>query len=423
MTNIYEYFKHSLDDSNNRIIAGNFIGSEQMTIGDWGLASDYPIGYVRVKGYKRGSPTGNVVASIQATGSGGKPSNVDLCSGSVLASSISTSSDYVTFTMSSTPTLTNGSVYHIVLKAPDATPGNDFILNYTDFSEDITVADNTSASNTSSQIYGAIWGGQTQYLPTAEGAFYNRMVRLKCYRVGSPGNMELSFRRTAFVGGVGIVPTSSDLSTVATTSMNSITTGTSGEWVDFELPTSYYATYSPRAIVWRVPAGDASNYVRVLGNTNGAWLPEVSNTNSGIDGDWDSNFPHRTLFQIFATNSGYSGGRKWTSDNNGNIWSEDDTDNVQFATYPPLPTMSFVSVEPGEGAISGSDYYVDTVVSNSSNYQGDYFIRIKNPAGTLLQDAEDEISANDDANWNLGITATTSETCTIEVGGFVEDED
>jgi hypothetical protein len=91
-------------------------------------SSDYTITRVGLKLYKTGSP-GDITVSIKATDEGtGKPTGGDLCSGTILASEIGTSSPgaYVYGTLGAGTALTSGTKYAILMRA-GTTAINDYL--------------------------------------------------------------------------------------------------------------------------------------------------------------------------------------------------------------------------------------------------------------------------------------------------------
>jgi hypothetical protein len=102
---------------------------------------------------------------------------------------------------------------------------------------------------------GNAWNAQTLTPATAHKI---TSVKLKLYRVGSPGTLTVSIRATDGSGH----PTGADLCS-GTIDGNSLTTDTAGEWYEITLGAGYDLSASTKyAIVIRAPSGDAMNRVR-----------------------------------------------------------------------------------------------------------------------------------------------------------------
>ena len=146
-----------------------------------------------------------------------------------------------------------------------------------------------TGDDSSLALYGIYWAAQTF---TAGITYTITSVKLKLYRVGSPGNITVGIWDTA-----GDLPTGgADVSGV--TNCDGITTNTTGEWVEFTFGAGIELTASSvYAIV--VNGGTASaNSIR--------WR--------------------------YKLNGGYAGGRYCSSSNSGASWSGG-TDDVMFETY------------------------------------------------------------------------------------------
>ncbi|GAJ02051.1 unnamed protein product, partial [marine sediment metagenome] len=99
--------------------------------------------------------------------------------------------------------------------------------------------------------YGSYWAAQTFTPSTAHKI---TSVKLKLFRVGSPGTITVSIRAT-----FGGKPTGGDLC-VGTTDGNSLTTSTAGEWREITLGAGYNLNaFTKYAIVVRATSGDGAN--------------------------------------------------------------------------------------------------------------------------------------------------------------------
>lgn len=113
-----------------------------------------------------------------------------------------------------------------------------------------------TGDDASAGCFGVQWLGQT-FTPAI--AHKIESVKLKLYRVGSPGTITVSIRATDGGGD----PTGADLCS-GTTDGNVITTNTNGAWYEITFTTGTNLSIGTiYAIVFRATAGDASNKVLV----------------------------------------------------------------------------------------------------------------------------------------------------------------
>jgi hypothetical protein len=103
-------------------------------------------------------------------------------------------------------------------------------------------------------LYGTTWVAQS-FTPSAAHTITS--VKLKLFRVGSPGTVTVSIRATDGSGH----PTGGDLCS-GTTNATTLTNSAPGEWREITLGSGYgLSAGTTYAIVVRVTGGDASNYV------------------------------------------------------------------------------------------------------------------------------------------------------------------
>jgi len=150
-------------------------------------------------------------------------------------------------------------------------PGNPEIYEYYNTGDDGAWA-----------VYGATWQAQT-FTPTT--AHKITSVKLKLYRLGSPGTITVSIRATDVDGH----PTDADLCS-GTTDGNTLG-GSPGEWREITLGDGYNLTQDIKyAIVVRAPSGTTTNYLgwrKVnTGTYAGGWLEKSTNSGS----TWSSAF-------------------------------------------------------------------------------------------------------------------------------------
>jgi len=107
------------------------------------------------------------------------------------------------------------------------------------------------------RLWGDFWQGQTF---TPGEAHTLKKVRLKMYRLGSPGNITASIKATDVDG----LPTGADLC-VGTTDGNTLPTTYSGEWREITDAVGCALDEDTKyCIVVRALDGDVNNYVRWL---------------------------------------------------------------------------------------------------------------------------------------------------------------
>ncbi len=157
-----------------------------------------------------------------------------------------------------------------------------------------------TGDTTAVNVLGTTWRAQ-EFLATS--SYYLASIKLLMYRVGSPGDITVSLRDTDEDG----KPTGSDIDSVTgTTDGDTLTTNAAGEWREITLSAGILLTSGEKyAIVVRVIAGDASNYV---------WLRQ------------DGSPPY------------YSGGKSGSSTNSGSSWSAFDQ-SYMFEAYSDAPSI------------------------------------------------------------------------------------
>jgi hypothetical protein len=139
-------------------------------------------------------------------------------------------------------------------------------------------------------LYGSTWVAQT-FTPSVAHTITS--VKLKLFRVGSPGTVTVSIRATS-----GGQPTGSNLCS-GTTSGDTLTTSAPGEWREITLGSGYgLSAGTTYAIVVRATSGDGSNYVwwRVDGSspTYGGGMYLLS---SDSGSSWTSGASYDLMFE------------------------------------------------------------------------------------------------------------------------------
>lgn len=188
---------------------------------------------------------------------------------------------------------------------------------------------NTSA-NSETHFYGTEWVGQTFLTNQA----YNiSSVKVKLFRVGTPGTVTVGIRATDGDG----KPTGADLVS-GTLDGNSLTTDSAGEWkeVSFGSPYSLSAA-TVYAIVVRAPSGSGPNR-----------------------GDWKK-----------QTGNAYANGDYAYSSDSGSSWIVNDTADHNFETYgdPPATYADCAGTCAGVGAASGDLGFTAVFIEHSALYR------------------------------------------------------
>lgn len=145
-----------------------------------------------------------------------------------------------------------------------------------------------TGDNETAVVYGANWFFET-FTPVE--AFKISSVRLKVFKVGTPGALTVSIRN---VDGTG-KPTGIDL-----TSATSLDTGTSVGWYEITLPT-YRLELKEYAVVVRAVAGDAGNYIGWQDDGTGSYTGGAYGSSSDSGVSWSVDEDKDFMFQTFGS--------------------------------------------------------------------------------------------------------------------------
>lgn len=149
-----------------------------------------------------------------------------------------------------------------------------------------------TGDNSYSILYGDYWDAQT-FTPSQQHKIAK--VKLRLYRVGSPGTITVGIKATS-----AHLPTGDDLC-AGTTDGDTLTTDTAGEWREIALGSGYTLTAGTKyAIVLRISGGSTSDCIR-----------------------W------RRLFDSPT----YAGGNRASSLNGGSSWVTESTTDMMFEEY------------------------------------------------------------------------------------------
>jgi hypothetical protein len=169
-----------------------------------------------------------------------------------------------------------------------------------------------TGDGTASAVYGSAWEAQTFTVGSVQHTVTS--VKLKLYRVGSPGTVTVSIKATNGNGH----PTGSDL-TSGTTNGNTLTTSTSGEWREITLTEYTLSANTKYAIVVRAPSGIVNNYL--------GWRADLSSPT-------------------------YTGGNREYSLNSGTSWAADPLTDLMFEVWgSPVPTAYYVTISDSLGML------------------------------------------------------------------------
>lgn len=140
------YEKYTTGDDANQSIYGEDWNAQTFT-----PSTTHQISSVRLYLNKVGSPSGNITVSIRATSSG-KPTGSDLTFGTVLASSVGTSSGWIEITFDTSYLLVAGTKYAIVVRVLNGTGSH-----YINWRIDLDVTGYPSSDSLYSSDSGATW--------------------------------------------------------------------------------------------------------------------------------------------------------------------------------------------------------------------------------------------------------------------------
>lgn len=142
---------------------------------------------------------------------------------------------------------------------------------------------NTASSNATTFLYGTTWGGQTFTVGTVGTNGYLNVtnIRLLLFRVGSPGNMNVSIRATS-----NGFPTGNDIAS-GVINANTLYTGSAGAWTWINMTAWNGNALSPNtkyAIVARATTGSLGNIVYWKAVAPGAYSGgnSVNSLDSGV---------------------------------------------------------------------------------------------------------------------------------------------
>ncbi len=138
--------------------------------------------------------------------------------------------------------------------------------------------------------YGVTWWSQTF---TTDSSFTVSGIKLKTYRVGSPGTVTVSIRTSS-----GGKPTGADL-TSGTFDGDTVTEDTDGEWTSVSVTGYSLSASTVYAIVYRATAGDGSNIIYAKSDAA----------------------------------SGYTGGFRTFSTDSGSVWATPGDTDILFSVY------------------------------------------------------------------------------------------
>jgi len=137
------------------------------------------------------------------------------------------------------------------------------------------------------------WHAQTF---TAESSHSVCSVKLKVYRLGSPGDLTVSLRAIDTAGH----PTGPDLA-VGTIDGNALTTNDGGEWREINFTASYTVIAGTKyAIVVRAPAGGGGKVVKWFHDEAGTYAGGNRETSADSGSTWGSDLITDYMFEVYS---------------------------------------------------------------------------------------------------------------------------
>lgn len=149
-----------------------------------------------------------------------------------------------------------------------------------------------TGDNAATGTYGVNWWAQT-FTPLTAHTITS--VKLKLYRLGSPGTVTVSIRATS-----GGKPIDADL-TSGTTDGDTLTDSSSGEWREITLTNYALSVDTQYAIVIRALTGDENNYVGLRYDTTGTYTGGNATLSADSGGYWTTYAAFDFMFEDWGT--------------------------------------------------------------------------------------------------------------------------
>jgi len=159
---------------------------------------------------------------------------------------------------------------------------------------------NTGGDSDSTWIYGSNWTYQTFTTNTTDIPHSITSIKLSMMRVGSPGDVTVSVRRTSNCTALSCYcwPTGADL---VTATLDGDAFGTSYTWHEFEVDDfKCFSENTTYAIVVRAIGGDTSNYVLWEMDSGGGYTGGNAGDSADSGVTWDEDCPADFLFEIWG---------------------------------------------------------------------------------------------------------------------------
>jgi hypothetical protein len=148
---------------------------------------------------------------------------------------------------------------------------------------------NNTGDNSWTWLYGSYWRAQT-FTPSVAHTITS--VKLKIFRVGAPGTINVCIRATS-----SGQPSGSDLCS-GTINGDSLTTDTGGAWYEITLGGGYgLSAGTTYAIVVRATSGDGSNYVGWRADSTPTYGGGILLTSSNSGSSWTSVANYDLMFE------------------------------------------------------------------------------------------------------------------------------
>lgn len=182
----------------------------------------------------------------------------------------------------------------------------------------------SSNDDTATYIYGNEWSSQT--FTIGSEAHTVTQLRLKLYKVGSPGTLTASIQEVDVSGPSGIDLTS------GTIDGDSLTTSSSGAWYGIDMTPYSLEAGKEYAIVLRAVAGTSTS--------------------------------HAVRWRMDGSAGTYAGGKEWLSTNGGVTWTDDADDDYMFEVYGS-PCLEITGANVFSGYLEENDWLVVADIRNT----------------------------------------------------------
>jgi hypothetical protein len=264
------------------------------------------------------------------------------------------------------------------------------------------------------ECYGVNWKSQTF---TVGGTGHTvSSVKIKAYRVGSPGTLTVSIRATDANGH----PTGSDL-TSGTIDANTFTTNTAGAWYEITVSSYSLSANTKYAIVVRATGGDASNLVYWRTDSSEPTYTD-GNLERSTDGgsSWEAT-AYDAMFEVWGDSTTYCLLKETGADGASYVQNQ----ASMAAGYRLLQKFVYALTGKAGQAISGTVTYYFYAYTNSITgaVHGNVEILIRKADGTVRTTLVAKESSGNTPNFDNVEFVTVSGSSTIPSYTVVDETD